>query len=306
MRSSRAALPALDRAGLAAVAASAICFGSLGVFGKLAQRVGLGIPTLLGLRFGLAAVVLWLVAQRQGVRLWRGRRQSLGLAAMGLLYVGQAVAFFTSLRTVPAAITSILLYAYPVLVVLLARVLLGERLTAARCAALGLACAGVLMVVDPTPSGHLDAAGVGFGLASAVVYSTYIVAGPRLVGDTPAVVATAYICTVAGAVFLAAAAVSGSVDRVDARGWGVIAGIAVVPTLLAATLFLAGLARVGPSRAAIVSTLEPVSTALLAGIFLGETLTSLRLAGGVVVLAAAVLVAVTGAATAPPPQVPPA
>ena len=297
---------ASERRGLAAVAASAVCFGSLGVFGKLAQRAGLGIPTLLGLRFALAAAVLWAVALWRGAQVWWGWRRAAGLAAMGLLYVGQATAFFTSLRTVPAAVTSILLYAYPVLVVLLARVLLGERISGLRAAALGLASAGVLLVVDPTPSGHLDAAGVGFGLASAVVYSTYIVAGPRLVGGTPAVVATAYICTVAGVAFLVAAAVSGSVGRISAGGWGVVAGIAVVPTLLAATLFLEGLIRVGPSRAAIVSTLEPVSTAVLATLVLGETLTALRLAGGAVVLVAGLLVALAGAATTPPPQVPPA
>jgi drug/metabolite transporter (DMT)-like permease len=71
--------------------------------------------------------------------------------------------------------------------------------------------------------------------------------------------------------------------------------MAIVPTLVAATLFLAGLARVGPTRASIVSTLEPATTAVLAAMVLGEGLSAMRLLGGVVVLAAAVLVSVSGA-----------
>lgn len=116
--------------------------------------------------------------------------------------------------------------------------------------------------------------------------------------------ATAHITGVAGAVFLTAAAVSGSFHRLDAAAWGVVAGIAVVPTLVAATLFLAGLARVGPSRTAILSTLEPASTALLAALILGESLTPARLAGGAAVLAAALLVARAGSPVAAPAPLP--
>ncbi len=56
----------------------------------------------------------------------------------------------------------------------------------------------------------------------------------------------------------------------------------------------------GPTRASIVSTLEPATTALLAALLLGEGLSALRLLGGAVVLTAAVLVALTGAPRAIP------
>ena len=88
---------------------------------------------------------------------------------------------------------------------------------------------------------------------------------------------------------------SGRLQALDGAGWGIVAGLAVVPTLIAASLFLAGLARVGPTRASIVSTLEPATTVVLAALVLGEELSALRLLGGAVVLVAAVLVSVTGA-----------
>ncbi|HZS13766.1 MAG TPA: DMT family transporter [Candidatus Dormibacteraeota bacterium] len=290
--------PRSDRAGLAFVAVSALSFGTLGIFGKLASRHGITLPTLLGVRFGLAAVVLWalVLVRRDAVRL--SRRRLAGVAAMGVLYVLQATAYFSSLRTIPAAITSILLYVYPVLVTLLARVVVAEPLTRMRVLSLGLACAGVLLVVGPSPAGHLDVGGVLLGLTSAVVYSTYILTGGVVMRGVPALFASAVITSVGGAAFLVFGAVTSQLNGLDGAGWGIVVGTAIVPTLIAATLFLAGLARVGPTRASIVSTLEPATTAVLAAIVLGEALSAVRLLGGVVVLAAAVLVALTGAAPA--------
>src|SRR2546425_12172130 len=69
-------------AGVALVIGSACCFGSLGVFGKLAYRLGLTTPQLLSYRFALAAVLLLLAAAvtRQGLP---PRRSLVGLALMG-------------------------------------------------------------------------------------------------------------------------------------------------------------------------------------------------------------------------------
>jgi drug/metabolite transporter (DMT)-like permease len=284
-----------DTVGLALVVISAVGFGSLGVFGKLATRHGISLPTLLGLRFALASVVLWGIALARHEVRWLGTRRMAGIALMGVFYVAQAAAFFSSLRTIPAAITSILLYVYPVMVTLLARVVVKEPLTRMRLLALALACAGVLLVVGPSPTGHLDPGGVLLGLASAVVYSTYILSGGVLLREVPAIYATAIITAVGGASYLAFGAATGQLHAADGPGWGVIAGMAIVPTLIAASAFLAGLARVGPTRASIVSTLEPVTTAVLAALVLGEGLSAMRVAGGLVVLSAAVLVARSGA-----------
>ena len=277
------------------VAASAVSFGSLGVFGKLGARHDITLATLLGLRFGVAAIALWSLALLRREVSWLGARRMGGLAVMGLLYVGQATSFFNSLRFVPAAITSILLYVYPVLVTLLARVVVAEPLTRMRLLSLALASLGVVMVVGPSPTGHLSPAGVMLGLTSAVVYSVYILTGGVLLRDISALFATAVISTVAAVMFLGWGAVAGSLRVPSAPGWGIIAGIAIIPTVIAATMFLAGLARVGPTRASIVSTLEPTTTVVLAALVLGESLSALRLLGGAVVLAAAVMVALTGA-----------
>ena len=53
--------------------------------------------------------------------------------------------------------------------------------------------------------------------------------------------------------------------------------------------FLAGLERIGPTNAALLSTLEPAVTVLLAAVLLGETLKPLSLVGGALILIAVAL-----------------
>jgi drug/metabolite transporter (DMT)-like permease len=54
-------------------------------------------------------------------------------------------------------------------------------------------------------------------------------------------------------------------------------------------MFLAGLERIGPTNAAMLSTLEPVVTVLLAAWMFGERLQSIALFGGAMILIAVIL-----------------
>jgi len=63
----------------------------------------------------------------------------------------------------------------------------------------------------------------------------------------------------------------------------------VITTLLPVVAFLSGLKRIGPTNAAMLSTLEPVVTVLLANWWLHETLTTVTLLGGGLILTAVLL-----------------
>jgi drug/metabolite transporter (DMT)-like permease len=58
------------------------------------------------------------------------------------------------------------------------------------------------------------------------------------------------------------------------------------------SLFFAGLKRVGPTSASILSTAEPVTTVVLAFLAFGESLGPVQLVGGALVLAAALVLSV--------------
>jgi drug/metabolite transporter (DMT)-like permease len=70
----------------------------------------------------------------------------------------------------------------------------------------------------------------------------------------------------------------------------VLLAIAGICTVLPIAAFFAGLARLGPARASILSTIEPVITILLAALVLGETIGLLQILGGALILSAGVVV----------------
>ena len=77
--------------------------------------------------------------------------------------------------------------------------------------------------------------------------------------------------------------------RLTLEGWGWVGCIALISTVVAVSLFFAGLSRVGPSSAAILSTVEPLVTVLLAFLVFSETLTPVQVLGGVLVLGGVVV-----------------
>jgi drug/metabolite transporter (DMT)-like permease len=74
--------------------------------------------------------------------------------------------------------------------------------------------------------------------------------------------------------------------NLTATGFGWVTAIAVVSTVGAVSLFFAGLNRVGPTTASILSTAEPVTTVVLAFLAFGESLSPVQLGGGALVLGA--------------------
>jgi drug/metabolite transporter (DMT)-like permease len=290
-------------AGVAYVLASALCFGSMAVFARVAYASGVDTQTLLLLRFSIAAALMWLVFAARRARLPRGRGLAMLVAMGGLGYAGQAFCFFTALTLASAGLVALLLYLYPALVALLARVALGHRLSRLQIVAVATALAGSVLTIGRAGDG--SALGVLFGLLAAFIYACYILTGSRLPpGVTPTASSTVVI-TSAAVVYAAAAALRGLRLPATPAGWGAVVAIGVICTVMAIAFFLVGLERLGPVRASIYSTLEPAFTLVLAGIVLGERVTALRVAGGVLILGAVILLARADLARAPPRLIPP-
>ena len=277
--------------------ASGATFGAMAVFGKLAYGDGATIGTLLAVRFALAAVVFWTLllagdAARE-VRALGGRDIGIGLALGACGYAIQAGCYFTALERIDASLLSLLLYTFPAMVAVAAVALGRERMDARRLAALALASGGLALVVAGAGTGALDPLGAALGLGAAVVYSTYILVSEGVVGRMTPRLLSALVCTGAAASLTVGSAVLGQLrpGELTAAGWGWLACLALVSTVAAVSLFFAGLERVGPTTASILSTAEPVVTVLLAFLVFGELLGPLQLLGGALVLAAVLVLA---------------
>src|SRR6188472_3180191 len=273
--------------GAALCVLSAAGFGTLGVFGRLAADAGADTTTTLAVRFALAALALTALAAARGARVRTVPRAAVG-RALGLGAVGyslQAGCYFAALARLDASLTAIVLYTYPAFVTVAALVLGRAAADRRTFGALATASLGLLLAL----LGGGTSAFTLVALAASLTYTTYILVSDGVTRTVPPLVLAALVCAGAALTTTAVGLANGTLRlALPADAWLWLVLIALVSTVLPVTTFFAGLQRVGPSEAAILSTFEPPVTLVLAALALGERLAPVQLAGGALVLAAAV------------------
>jgi drug/metabolite transporter (DMT)-like permease len=284
-------------AGVTLSVISSVSFGAMALFARLAYAAGVAPSTLLFLRFAIAGVIMLVVAALRRDVFPRGRTL-VGFALMGGVgYVGQSFSFFTALTMANAGLVALLLYLYPAIVAVLSAITGRERLTGFRIVAVVLAFGGTALTVGPQL--HARPLGIVLGVSAAVIYSVYIMAGTHLLRDAAPIASSSVIMLSAGLVFGVIAAARGITWPASDGGWVGVGGVALVATVVAVTAFLIGLQIIGPTRASILSTFEPVTTVVLAAILLGEPIGVWTAVGGALILAGALMLAGSGRDGAP-------
>lgn len=275
--------------GIILVIISALGYAWLPIFAKWAYAEGLKPLDLLTLRFVIAAPTMWLLT-------WQETEDSrtlpqLKLLAAGALFALVAMTAFFALSLIPSSLYTLLLYTYPAMVVLLAR-LMGEPLSRQAVAALLLTLVGIGLTV-PLEEGDLGAInpmGIALGLINAALYAVYIIFSQRVLhGQRAMGHATRWNITGSLIVLVVIALVQGLSLPTTWQGWASTAGIAIICTVVPIFTFLIGIRRLGASKASILSSIEPLATLLLAVGLLGETLTWQQSVGGALILASVVV-----------------
>lgn len=276
--------------GVFLIVLSAISFGAMAIFARIAYEAGSNPITVLFLRFTIAGLFMLAIMVAKGMACPRGRTLTT-LVLMGALgYVGLSFAFFTALTMAPAGLVAILLYLYPAFVTLLATIFLKKPVTLLKSVALSLTFGGTILIIG-LEGGSGQNLGIVLAITAAVLYSVYIVVGSKVISNVDAFSASTIVIISAGVAFSGIVAVKGVKFPGTAIGWVSVFAIALVSTALAIVAFFAGLKRIDPANASMISTLEPVVTVALAVMVLGETMTLHKILGSMMILAAVLLLA---------------
>lgn len=273
---------------VALILLSALGFGSMAIFAKIAYASGISPTMLLALRFSLAVLLLAPVVWVKRLQLPRGRKLA-GFVFMGALYTAQAQCYFTALLHASSGLVGLLLYVYPVLVTILAVAFGWEKLDRRTFFLLLLAVTGLAVTLGGNLQGQ--PIGIVLGLLGAAIYAIYIVIGGRITQGTDPLAATLVIMAAAALGNGAFALAGDSALPAGVGAWLAIGAIALFCTVMAIASFLVGIKHVGPAQASIISTLEPVITLCLGVALLSESVSAGQLTGGAMVLAAVVLLA---------------
>ncbi|NLW08136.1 MAG: DMT family transporter [Clostridia bacterium] len=274
---------------------SAAALGAESIAAKLAYAGGANILTILAIRYLLAALLFW------GVLFTRPGLQKPAGATLGwLTFValsGQGTTvllLFYSFQYIPAAVAILFFYVFPAVVTLLAAIFLREALTKAKLLALAITFCGLIIILG-VPGSNLDTRGVIAALLAALTNGYYIVGQTRLLKEVNPLVYNAYMTLTIGLGFLLLALTSASFNLdFNLQAWLAIAVLILVCTVLAFVAMAWGLVLIGASRVAIISTVEPIVTAILGYLILGELLKPGQVLGGLIILAGVAWLQISG------------
>lgn len=275
---------------LAACGAGALWGTGALVVNLLIRRHGFTPETISFWRFVVGAVVLLAVFGRPS--LWRAVRPQLGLVlASGTCMALYVLCWFLGIERIGASIpTLIALCLPPVLVTVMAVARGQERADAPLLLLLAAALVGTAMIVGQHggSTGELPVgtmlAGVGFSIASAMLYAGFTLVSGRLSQRLGAGPMTTCLTVVAAAV-MGLTAIYRPIAwpaGVPPEAWFLYLG--VVTAALALLAFSWGAARLTPTALTVATLVEPLTAVALSALLLGEQLSGGQWLGGALLM----------------------
>ena len=256
------------------------------------------------LRYGIASLGLLALAGWHRNLRWRRADLPWVLGLGALMFTVFPLLFCYGLAYTTAARGTLALSTMPILTLLLARLVLGERLTPRRLLGVMLAVAGVAWALAGGPP--KAGAGTGLGdlimLGTAVVGAVYAVLCRRaLVGRDP-LAFTAQSALVGILLLACLALATGILDHLPGLGprdWLVALYLGLIGGALSFWLWNIGLGRTSATNVTVAVTVNPVSAMLFGALLLAEPLTANLLGGLTLVAGGIVLTALPAAASRP-------
>jgi drug/metabolite transporter (DMT)-like permease len=285
------------RVDLALGAAGAFAFGCTILFSRTVARDQLPPPVALGIRFGVAGLLLIGVLAVTGRPLLPPPGERLYAFGLGFVaYAVESTCFYSGLERGTAAAVALIFYAYPAIIAV-AEVALGTtRWRARTLLALVLAVSGSAIVAVGGGKLAISPTGVLFVCGSIAMFSVYVLVSDRVLVKTDSITSATWTAIGASLGLVTFGVLRGDMQAPSARALAALCGNGLA-TATAFTLFFVVLGRLGATRTTIVMALEAVTGIVLAAIFLGESVRPVVALGGVAVLAGAVIAALSAPAT---------
>jgi len=267
---------------------SATSFGFMAIFGTFAHKNNLSVDVILLYRFLIAAILMNAYTLIKKKPYPRGKTLFLLIAMGGIGYAAQSFSFFTALTLIGSSLTSILLYLYPSIVLILSIFLLKIKSSKIDFIALFLATFGTFFVIGWKLE-NINFIGIMFGITAAIVYSFYIIIGSKALKNIDAFTASTVIISSSAVVYILYALTNGITIPSTVQQWQWIFAISIISTIVAIVTFFAGMKIIGPIKASMISTFEPIVTVLCSFWFLGESLGIYQVFGAILIIIAALL-----------------
>ncbi|MEW6759438.1 MAG: EamA family transporter [Pseudomonadota bacterium] len=190
---------------------------------------------------------------------------------------------FISAQRLPGGVAATIGAVQPLLVILLARFLLGDAL---RMLDIIAACAGIVGVamLVLTPGAAFDRVGVMAGLAGAASMALGTVLNRKWAAPVSMVTLGAWQLTAGGLLLVPVVLlVDAPVPVPDTNDLLALAWLGLVGMAFAYVIWLRGIARLGPRIATSLALLSPLTAVLLGWLLLGQTFDAVQVTGALAI-----------------------
>jgi drug/metabolite transporter (DMT)-like permease len=252
--------------------------------------VGLGPADALVIRYVPLALTCLVILAVTGK--WRIARADwprlLVISIIGIF--GYSIASVFAFATVPAGIGGLIYATQPLFIVLLAVVMLGERLTVPVLLGLALAFGGtVLLVWDdlaPADGAQSYVTGIVLLLFACFAWSFYSVPGKVIIQryGTLSITAMSLLIATLPMLLLASSATIDTLSAMTQRQWFELVFLAFVSSFIAMIGWTYATARLPAATIGAALYVIPVIAVVAGAVFLGETVTLTAMLGGLLIL----------------------
>lgn len=269
------------------IAATSVCFGLVPLFGRTLLDAGLSPEAIAFYRFGLALPLALVFLPRRRAAL----RPGIALAGAGLAGGLGWTTFLGAIEEVPVASAGVVYMSYPLFVVALAWLLVGQRITTRAAIGAGLVLAGAFLVNAPGSLAAGDWRTLLSILPAPAGFALIIVMLATVGHGLTTMERWSVICVgqVAGLLPAALLADAGALLPGTAEGWAWIAGLAIVTATIPQLLFTLAARSVSASRTAAAGAAELPTMLAVGWIAFGEVV-GLREATGALMVVASIMV----------------
>lgn len=276
--------------GYALAIAQAILYSTMGVACKFLYGTGLSTGQVVSLRYFGTVLVLGAF-----LLIWRkyplfSRRPI--VYVQGFFFVLCTILYYLSVRELTANVATVLFYAYPPMVALMAAVVFKERPSARTIIALAVSMFGIVLLsgviagILGTESLAFSPIGVAYGIGSCVAFAIYNIIGQMAVGKKDGPLTMTFSMCVVGIVmsFIAYPADIPTLIHITPTQIGVALFMVIFNTIIPVVMLLEAIKRIGATMTSLIGISETPFAVLFAFVILGETLTGMQIAGSILVV----------------------
>jgi len=265
---------------------AALCYGANVPYAKLAAQAGASGPTLVFYRAFILVALLGVLGLGQSRSLAVPSGSRLAVLGLGVATSFVGLCYISSVAFIPVGVATILYYTYPLMILVVAPLVDGERLTPARLGIFALAFLGLCIALGPNFTA-LDWRGLALALAGALAAAAQFFCAARATRGSTPLIAGFWTQLILIPIALAGCLVAGRLDPPTVLvAAGMPAGMHILLFVLAFGFHLLAARLTPPAALGLVFCAEPVASILLATQVLGESLAVAQVSGGALVLIA--------------------